>query len=155
VCYAINMNDIAYDFSLVSTGLFAGLMMTLVFLLQRQWARQPKEEYVLYFRQFLLAAKGHPLITLLSFTSFIGPIYLATQTSEDTATLYASGLIFFVGCFVVTVFLNLPIYRRVIAWNTPDSYTDWKEVRTKFFILNLVRFVSALASLALLLSANH
>lgn len=128
-------------------------MMTLVFLLQRQWMRQQKDEYALYFKQFLLVAKGHPLITVLSFVPFIGPLYLATQ-SPDKIALWAAGLVFFLGCFIVTVFLNLPIYRRVIAWKTSDDYANWKEVRTRFFVLNLIRFISALVSLVLLLTAN-
>jgi uncharacterized membrane protein len=150
-----SMNSMVYDISVVSVGLFAGLMMTLVFLLQRQWMKQQKNEYAQYFKQFLLVAKGHPLITLLSFTSFIGPLYLAIQSPSDTMALWAAGLVFFVGCFVVTVFLNLPIYRRVIAWRTTADYANWKEVRMRFFILNIVRFVSALVSLVLLLSVNR
>lgn len=153
VCYTGSMNIVIYNISIISIGLFAGLMMTLVFLLQRQWMKQQKDEYALYFKQFLLVAKGHPLVALLSFVSFIGPLYLAVQF-PDTIALWAAGLIFFLGCFVVTVFLNLPIYRRVIAWKTTDDYASWQEVRARFFMLNIVRFASALTSLVLLLGAS-
>lgn len=149
------MENTIRDTAIVSTGLFAGLMMTLVFLLQRQWLRQDKNEYAIYFKQFLLVAKGHPLVTLLSFVSFIAPFYLATQASGKVAWLYiASGTVFLVGCFIVTVFLNLPIYRRVIAWRTASDYTNWKEVRAKFFTLNIIRFTSASISLLLLVLAG-
>ncbi len=150
------MYDLIFITSVISTGLFAGLMMTLVFILQRQWMRQDKKDYAHYFKEFLLVAKGHPLITILSFVSFIAPIYLAIQSRDDAAqvALYAAAsAVFFIGCFVVTVFLNLPIYRRVIAWRNDLDYDNWKEVRTKFFMLNITRFSSAFASLLLLLIA--
>lgn len=148
------MDMFIYGVSVISTGLFAGLMMALVFLLQRQWLVQTQSEYALYFKQFLLAAKGHPLITLLTFVSFIGPFSLAVLSSTDRLLLLTAGAVFFIGCFVVTVFLNLPIYRRVIAWKTPADQADWKNVRSKFFVLNVVRFSSALLSLILLLIAD-
>ena len=60
--------------ALLSTGLFAGLMLTLVVLMQRQWNMLEKEEYVRYFKGFLLIAKGNPIITLLTIASFVLPI---------------------------------------------------------------------------------
>jgi uncharacterized membrane protein len=150
------MNDIIHGVTVVSTGLFSGLMMTLVFLLQRQWMQQQKDEYALCFKQFILVANLYPLLTLIMFVSFIAPVYLALQVGGGTkAVIYgAAGAVFFVGCFVVTVFLNLPLYRRVIAWKSSADYADWKVVRAKFFMLNVIRFGSALVSLVLLLAGK-
>lgn len=146
------MNDLLSSITIISTGLFSGLMMTLVFLLQRQWTEQDQTTYSRHFREFLLVAKGHPLITLLTFVSFVVPAYLAIN---EASLLYAAAsAVFLVGCFVVTVFLNLPIYQRVINWKTASDSSDWKQIRSKFFVLNVIRFSSSLASLVLLLVAS-
>lgn len=151
--------DVLYGLGVLSTGLFAGLMMTLVFLLQRQWGAQDKVSYVTGFRQFLLAAKGHPLITLLTFISFIAPSVLAVLAYQsgrvlDGTLFVLAAAIFFLGCFVVTVFLNLPIYNTVISWERESDYGAWHEVRRRFFTLNVIRFASALASFLLMIAAG-
>lgn len=151
--------EVLHVLSVVSTGLFAGLMMTLVFLLQRQWNDQDRATYATSFRQFLLAAKGHPLVTLLTFASFIAPSILAVLAFRaglrDVGTLdaIAAGT-FFLGCFLVTTLLNLPIYDRVIAWQDESDAGEWQAVRTRFFVLNLIRFTCALASFLLLAVAG-
>ena len=151
--------EILYVLGVVSTGLFAGLMMTLVFLLQRQWNDQDKTSYATNFRQFLLVAKGHPLITVLTFTSFVAPSILAVLAFQSglwiVGVLYASAAaVFFLGCFLVTILLNLPIYREVISWRDESDFTEWQTVRTRFFTLNVIRFTSALASFVLMVATG-
>jgi uncharacterized membrane protein len=141
--------------ALLSAGLFAGLMMTLVVIMQRQWTSLGKEEYIQYFKGFLLIAKGNPIITLLTLASFILPTIvginhiISGNNAQGVITIIA-GIVFFLGCFGVTMRLNFPIYAEVTGWNDVESVTDWEEVRRRFYVLNVIRMTSAIVSFILL-----
>ncbi|GEM_PF-3473155 len=148
--------DFLFIISIISVGLFSGLMMTLVFLLQKQWERLSKNEYIIYFKGFLLVAKGNPLISVLTFLSFLFPIVLGIihmldNNSLKGIALLASGVVFFIGCFMVTLKLNLPIYNKVINWDSEDDAADWEIVRTRFYRLNIIRMSSSILSFFLTL----
>ncbi|HMB23663.1 MAG TPA: anthrone oxygenase family protein [Anaerolineales bacterium] len=140
---------------LLSTGLFAGLMMTLVVVMQKQWNTLEKEAYIQYFKGFLLVAKGNPIVSVLTLASFLLPTaigiahFISGNTYQGAFALIA-GIVFFLGCFGVTMRLNFPIYARVISWNDAESVTDWKEVRRRFYILNVIRMTSAVVAFLLL-----
>jgi uncharacterized membrane protein len=141
---------------ILSIGLFSGLMMTLVFLLQKQWEKLDKGEYMTYFRGFLLVAKGNPLVSILTFTSFLFPIILGAIHMQNNnflkgIILLASGIVFFVGCFIVTMKLNFPIYNKVISWDRKNDAVDWEFVRIRFYRLNIIRMSSSILSFFLIL----
>lgn len=137
---------------IITTGLFTGLMMTLVFIMQKYWNQMEKENYVSSFKAFLIIAKGNPLITVLTLYSFVYPIiYGIIYIQENGLIPLTAGLIFFFGCFIVTMKLNFPIYNKVIEWNNSKDATDYEKVRKKFFFLNIVRLISSSATFVLLL----
>jgi uncharacterized membrane protein len=143
--------DILLTLALLSIGLFAGLMMTLVVLLQRQWNMLEQEEYVRSFQGFLLIAKGNVIVTILTFASFILPVtigvtHLIVGNTYPGAIVLAAGIVFFVGCFGVTMRLNFPIYAKVVGWKKVESATDWQEVRKRFYMLNIIRMSAAIVS---------
>jgi len=143
------MIETLFALGLLSVGLFAGLMMTLVVIMQRQWESLGKNEYVPYFKGFLLTAKGNPVISLLTFTSFLLPWGMGTLQLLNGAALQgwisiSAGVIFFGGCLLVTLWLNFPIYNKVIGWEHAEAATDWQEVRGRFYRLNVIRMSSAL-----------
>ncbi|MGC3952967.1 MAG: DUF1772 domain-containing protein [Propionicimonas sp.] len=141
--------------AVVSIGLFAGLMFALVFPLHRHWSAQRPAEYA-DLRGFLLAAKGHPVITVLTFGSFLLPGVLALVEPDGTAKLlYAlAGGVFLLGCFGVTLLLNFPIYQEVIGWSTEPTASDWDRVRMRFLVVNVIRFAAALSALILVAVAG-
>jgi uncharacterized membrane protein len=141
--------------SVLCVGLFAGLMMTLVVIMHKHWSKLEGKEYVFYFKGFLMIAKGNPFISLLTFGSFLIPLTLGVvcillnNTLSGILFLFA-GAIFFLSCFLVTMKLNFPIYNKVIGWTGINDATDWKNVRYRFFILNIIRMSGAILSFALL-----
>jgi uncharacterized membrane protein len=140
--------------SLLSLGLFAGVMLALVAILQRQWALQSREDYVPYFRSFLLVAKGNPIISVLTFAGFLGPfgmsVYALSNQALTQGVFYAcAGLTFLIGCLGVTLRLNFPIYDQVTQWVTPEAALEWASVRNRFFRLNLIRLGAAIAAFLL------
>lgn len=140
----------------LSIGLFAGVMLTLVVILQRQWDRQDQATYVPAFRSFLRVAKGNPVIAALTFAGFLGPFGLAAQAygvgSPDRALWFGgAGAVFLIGCLGVTLRLNFPIYDRAMGWQTADDAQGWQEVRRRFFALNGVRLGAACATFLLVM----
>lgn len=114
-----------------------------------------KEEFVRYFKGFLLIAKGNTIVTILTFASFMLPIAvgitrLMSGNNYQGNIMIAAGLVFFVGCFGVTMRLNLPIYTKVIGWASAESAPDWQDVRRRFYILNIIRMTSAIVSFVFL-----
>jgi uncharacterized membrane protein len=147
---------IFYVLSVLSAGLFAGLMMTLVVILQQQWDLLEKHEYVRYFKGFLLVAKGNPVITFLTLASFIFPLvnglfHFFSGNSIQGMIMIIAGVVFFIGCFLVTMKLNFPIYNKVIGWTDAETVHDWEDVRKRFLILNIIRMTSALITFVLLI----
>lgn len=104
----------------------------------------------------MFAAKGHPVITVLTFGSFLLPGVLALVEPDGTAKLlYALACgVFLVGCFGVTLVFNFPIYREVIGWNTEPTALDWDRARTRFLAVNIIRFAAALSALVLVAVAG-
>ena len=152
----MNILNLLQQLSIVSSGLFAGLMMTLVFIMQRQWKTMTREGYYQNFKGFLSVAKGDGLITVLTLFSFLIPIpvgiieILRGAFMEGLLVLIA-GLVFLLGCFLVTMKLNFPIYNKVMAWKSADDAEDWDWVRRRFFLLNIIRFSSSAATFLLLI----
>jgi uncharacterized membrane protein len=144
--------DYLYDLSILTTGLFCGLMMTLVFVFQRQWDLLDDETYKNTFRIFLRTAKGHWLITILVVYSFIVPIVIGLKEIETTQGIVRllAGIIFFTGCFVVTFLFNLPIYNTIIN-SSNEELKNPKEIKKRFYILNIIRFLSSLITSLLLI----
>jgi len=137
--------------ALLSVGLFAGLMMTLVVIMQQQWNALDKEEYMRYFKGFLLVAKGNPIASVLTLASFVLPLVvgivdLVSGSNYQGVITISAGVVFFLGCFGVTMRLNFPIYTRVIGWENVEAAADWEDVRRRFYVLNVIRMTSAVVS---------
>lgn len=142
--------------SIIFLGLFAGLMLSLITIVEKHWRDMDQATYSVEFKRFLTLAKGDPLITLLTLGSFIAPIALGIiELFSDNlinATMYLlGGIIFFCGSFLVTIFLNLPLYKKVSLWNSEITSNEMKSVKQRFFRLNLMRFSSALIALIIIL----
>lgn len=145
------LQDILINLSIVSSGLFCGLIMTLVFILQKQWVLLDDETYKNTFRLFLKVAKNHWLITIFTLYSFIVPITIGlmnTQTVNGLMYLIA-GIIFFIGCILVTVKFNFTLYDRVMN-HSNDKLKDVSEIKQRFYVLNIVRFSSSLLTFLIL-----
>jgi uncharacterized membrane protein len=141
--------------AMLSVGLFAGLMMTLVVIMQRQWDTLEKNEYVNYFKGFLIVAKGNRVISILTLASFvlpavIGIIHLNSGNNFQGTIMISAGVVFFIGCFGVTLWLNFPIYDKVIAWEEAEFVRDWEDVRKRFHKLNVIRMTFAIVSFLIL-----
>lgn len=151
--------EIMMAIALLSTGLFAGLMMTLVVIMQKQWKTLDKQDYIKMFGGFLLVAKNNPVISMVTLSSAFLP--LAISISQIVKGMYfnsalslLAGLSFLFGCLIVTLRLNFPIYNRVISWGKNDEAAEWEEVRNRFYKLNVIRLFFAVLSFFFLTLAH-
>jgi uncharacterized membrane protein len=142
--------------SIIFLGLFAGLMLSLITIVEKHWRDMDQATYSVEFKRFLKLAKGDPLITLLTLGSFILPICLGIielfSNNLVNATIFLlGGIVFFCGAFLVTIFLNLPLYKKVSLWNSEIARNELASVKLRFFRLNLIRFFTTLIALIIIL----
>lgn len=156
------MVDLILILSIVALGLFAGLMMTLVIVMERMWRALEAPSYVEAMQTFLPAAKGDPVIATLTMLPFLAPIIaliLLARAGDAASTQFTAtlvGTIFAVGPFVVTLRLNFPIYQTIMGWKAGTTPNNWQDIRQRFFMLNLIRMSLALAGmLCFLLALNR
>jgi hypothetical protein len=143
---------------LLASGLFAGLMMTLAFVLRRQWDGMEARDFVPNFQGFLAVAKGNPAVTAITMAASLAPlaagaISLARGALSRGALCALAGLAFLGGCLVFTLRVNFPIYERAMSWKGPEGAEDRLEILRRFNRSNIVRLASSLTAFALLLAA--
>lgn len=148
---------IALAVGLVTTGLFSGLMFSLIVLLQPKWDQQTAVEYIMDIQPFLKAAKGNPLVALVLFVGLLSPIITLltndTVDTEVTVLTLLGAILFAVGALGVTIVLNLPTYTALMALDARQPADDWARLRRQFYHLNLTRFVSSTTAFVLLIAA--
>jgi uncharacterized membrane protein len=143
----MTLTDFALISSVVAIGLFAGLMMTLVIVLQRMWQTLPDAAYVEAMQSFLPVAKGNPVITLITLLPILLPIVALIDRRVEAASsqffLILIGLILACGPLLVTLRFNFPVYDTMMGWQAIRPPRDLSRTRTRFFMLNLARLILA------------
>lgn len=139
---------------IVCVGLFSGLMMSLVVLLQPKWRQQSAAEYITDIQPFLRVGKGNRVVTLILFVGLLAPIPTLLGSDPQTRILTLVGLIVFgCGALGITVLFNLPTYAALMRLNAQSPTPDWEALRQRFYYLNVLRFLGSTTAFALYLSA--
>ena len=145
----------------VTTGLFTGLLMTILAFFQKALMDLTAYEFTLVMQRFLQAVRTHPLHYGLVITSLLAPIaalvLLGGGVGRLTFVLILVGLISFAaGPVLVSRYLVEPIYDVFSSWETESPPENWRETRDRYFRLNAIRglgsgtaFVLFLVSLSL------
>lgn len=148
--------ELALIASIIATGLFSGLMMTLVLVNQRIWAAQNAAAYIADMQTFLPAAKGHPVIATLTLLPFLAPIVAIVAYAGDGGArlaLVIAGTLLAAGPFFVTLRFNFPIYDAIMGWEPGSEPAGWQAVRRRFYVLNLTRLLLAFSAMLCFLLA--
>ena len=153
---------IALAVAALSTGLFTGLLMTLVAYFHKALRDLSGPEFALVMRRFLGVVRTHPLNYGLVGTSVVAPVVaLLSLRGSDEGVAFAlvfAGLVAFVaGPVLVSRFAAEPIYDVFLSWKTGSPPQNWRAARDRYFRINQARllgsataFVLFLAGLALL-----
>ncbi|NDJ59861.1 MAG: DUF1772 domain-containing protein [Chloroflexi bacterium] len=149
---------VSLGISVLATGLFAGLMFTLIFLMQLKWNRQTAAEYIVDIQPFLEVGKGNRVIGFLLFVGLLAPVpallgATAVTQSAVNVLLLVGMVVFGLGALGVTVVLNLPTYHAIMSLDAQAPADNWGDLRRRFYQLNLTRFLASFSAFALFIAA--
>ncbi len=105
--------------AVLSTGLFTGLLMTVLFFFERALKDLSGSEFALVMQRFLKITRAHPLNYAMIITSGIVPIAVLLRESAGSAAfmLTAAGLLaFWCGSILPSTFIAQPVYGIIMSW---------------------------------------
>jgi len=145
--------------TVASTGLFTGLLMTVVFFFERALKDLSGSEFALVMQRFLKITRTHPLNYAMVLTSGFAPLAVLVMLRENLGSsafvLTAIGLlVFWCGSILPSTFIAQPLYGVFIGWEIDAPPQDWLEARGRYFRVNVVRGLgSALAFVCFVIAA--
>ena len=129
---------------MVSTGLFTGLLMTVVFFFERALRDLSGPEFALVMQRFLNITRTHPLNYAMVLISSLAPVavlvMLHGSPGSPAFVLTAIGLLaFWCGSMLPSTFIAQPLYGVFMGWEINAPPQDWHVARDRYFRVNVVR----------------
>jgi len=152
----MSLTHIALDLAIISTGLFTGLLLTMLWIFQPMLNQLSATEYAEWMQRFLNVARRSPLNIALMFSSLLAPIP-ALFSFYQAANWLAFGqvltgaMIFFIGMFLVSRFFNEPLYDEILGLDMQEPAQHWQTLRHKWYVSNLIRVCASGTALLLFL----
>jgi hypothetical protein len=143
----------------ISTGLFTGLLMTVLFFFERSLRDLSGTEFTLVIQRFLRITRTHPLNYAMVLISGFVPLALLVMLRENPGSLsfvlIAAGLLaFWCGPVLTSRFVAQPVYGVFMSWKIDAPPQDWREARDRYFRANVVRGLgSAVAFVCFVIAA--
>ena len=150
--------DIGLGLSIISAGLWSGLLLTLTTILHPMYAAQPVGGFARDMRRFLPIARRSPTNYILVCALFLTPILALVGLRGDPSgapfILTAAGLAATVsGPLLTSRFLAEPNYNVILSWDPDAVPSDGPVARERYFRLNWIRAVLTWTAFALFLAA--
>jgi uncharacterized membrane protein len=145
--------------AVVSTGLFTGLLMTVVFFFERALRDLSGPEFATVMQRFLKITRTHPLNYAMVLISGLTPVAVLVMMHESPGSpsfvLSAIGLLaFWCGSILPSTFIAQPLYGVFMSWEIDAPPQDWREARERYFRVNVVRGLgSAVAFVCFVIAA--
>ena len=145
--------------AVVSTGLFTGLLMTVLFFFERALKDLSGPEFALVMQRFLKITRTHPLNYAMVLISGLTPVAVLVMMRENVGSpsfvLSAIGLLaFWCGSILPSTFIAQPLYGVFMSWEIDAPPQDWREARERYFRVNVVRGLgSAIAFVCFVIAA--
>ena len=141
-----------------STGLFTGLLMTVLFFFERALKDLSGPEFALVMQRFLKITRTHPLNYAMVLTSGFAPIavlaLLREEPSSSAFVLTAAGLLaFWCGPVLTSSFVAQPVYGVFMSWEPDAPPPNWREARDRYFRANVVRGLGSTLAFVLFVTA--
>jgi uncharacterized membrane protein len=130
--------------TVVSTGLFTGLLMTIVSLFEKALRELTGSEFALVMRRFLGITRTHPLNYAMVLTSGFVPIaalvVLRERLGSAASVLTLVGLLaFWSGPILTSRYFAEPLYAVFLGWEVDAPPEDWQRARDRYFHINVIR----------------
>ncbi len=145
--------------AVVSTGLFTGLLMTVVFFFERALRDLSGPEFATVMQRFLKITRTHPLNYAMVLISGLTPVAVLVMMHESPGSpsfvLTTIGLLaFWCGSMLPSTFIAQPLYGVFLGWEADAPPPDWQAARDRYFRLNVIRGLgSALAFVLFVIGA--
>ena len=145
--------------AVVSTGLFTGLLMTVLFFFERALKDLSGPEFALVMQRFLKITRTHPLNYAMVLISGLTPVAVLVMMRENLGSpsfvLSAIGLLaFWCGSILPSTFIAQLLYGVFMSWEIDAPPQDWREARERYFRVNVVRGLgSAIAFVCFVIAA--
>ena len=145
--------------AVISTGLFTGLLMTVLFFFERALKDLSGPEFALVMQRFLKITRTHPLNYAMVLISGLTPVAVLVMMRENLGSpsfvLSAIGLLaFWCGSILPSTFIAQPLYGVFMSWEIDAPPQDWREARERYFHVNVVRGLgSAIAFVCFVIAA--
>jgi uncharacterized membrane protein len=142
--------------AVISTGLFTGLLMTILAFFQRALKDLTAPEFTLVMQRFLGVVRTHPLHYGLVITSLLAPVaalvLLRGSAGRPAFLLILAGLVsFFAGAALASRYFVEPIYDVFLSWEVESPPENWRAARDRYFGLNVIRGLGSGTAFALFL----
>lgn len=142
--------------ALVGTGIIGGLLFTFSNFMMRVLSKLPGNQGMITM-QSINTSIQNPIFFLVFFGSAVITLLLSILAIIDFSTigqLYLLGgsVSYFLGCFVVTAFVNVPLNNLLAAANheNEEGKQLWQRYLSRWTFWNHVRVVSCLLAISLL-----
>lgn len=143
--------DALLAISVLSTGLFTGLLMTVVFFFEKALRELSGSQFALVMQRFLAITRTHPLnyaMTLISgFVPIATLIFLLQHLGSGAFVFTIVGLLAFWGGPILTSrYFAEPLYDVFVGWDTDSPPQDWRRARERYFRINVIRGLCAVTA---------
>lgn len=150
--------DIGLGLSIISAGLWSGLLLTLTTILHPMYASRTASGFARDMRRFLPIARRSPTNFILVFALFLGPIVALVGLRDDPSgapfVLTAAALAATVaGPLLTSKFLAEPNYDVILRWDPDAVPSDWRIAWARYFRLNWIRAALTWIAFGLFLAA--
>ena len=152
--------EIGLGLSVVSAGLWSGLLLTVTTILHPLYATQDARGFATDMRRFLPIARRSPtnyiLVCALVTAPVVALVGLRHEFTQAPFVLTASGFAATVaGPLLTSQFLAEPNYEIILGWNPNAVPDDWRTARARYFRLNWIRGVLTWSAFALFVAAAY
>jgi len=152
--------DIGLGISLVATGLWSGLLLTLTTILHPMYAPRDARGFVEDMRRFLPIARRSPTNYILVIAMLLAPVTalvgLRDQPGGAPFLLTACGLAaILAGPLLTSRWFAEPNYEVILAWDPEAVPRNWRDARARYFRLNWIRAALTWSAFALFAAATY
>jgi hypothetical protein len=152
--------DIGLGLSVVATGLWSGLLLTLTTILHPMFAARGPAGFTEDMRRFLPVARHSPtnyvLVVALVASPVVALVGLWRQPGSAPFVLTAVGLAATVaGPLLMSIRLAEPNYAVILGWDPDAVPQDWGVARARYFRFNWLRAALTWTALGLFVTAAY
>jgi hypothetical protein len=154
----MNSAAIFLGLGVVTSGLFSGLLVAVLALLQQILKGLSGREFTVVMQRFLPLARRAPVNYTLVLTSVVAPLTalllgIGPIGSPRFVLTLAGMLVFLLNPLLTSTFAAEPLYNVILGWHPATPPADWERSRERYFRVNWLRLSGSLLSFLLLLAA--